>query len=204
MGTILVLTTVADENIERMLETPALIWSLVAPDEPDWVAQALSSTPKPGFFARLLGRTQQTNPRPDIPALTFAAGERNETDLDKAWHGIHFLLTGSAWKGDPPLNFLVAGGTQVGDVDVGYGPARAFRASEVALIAAALESVSQEDLRGRFDPGVMMREGIYPEIWNRPQEEDDTLGYVLEYDAVLRHFIRDAVDRGLGMVVTLT
>jgi hypothetical protein len=25
-----------------------------------------------------------------------------ETDLDKAWHAIHYLLTGSAWGGELP------------------------------------------------------------------------------------------------------
>ena len=52
-------------------------------------------------------------------------------DIDKAWHGIHYLLTGTAWEGAAPLNFLVAGGRPVGDVDVGYGPARAFSGAEV-------------------------------------------------------------------------
>jgi len=42
--------------------------------------------------------------------------------LDKSWHGLQFLLTGQPVSGDPPLNFLTEGGTDVGDVDVGYGP----------------------------------------------------------------------------------
>lgn len=44
----------------------------------------------------------------------------DEEYLDKAWHGLHFLFTGTAWEGDPPLNFLVSGGREIGDVDVGY------------------------------------------------------------------------------------
>jgi hypothetical protein len=31
-------------------------------------------------------------------------------DLDKTWHGIHYLLTGTTWEGEPPFSFLVAGG----------------------------------------------------------------------------------------------
>jgi hypothetical protein len=42
-----------------------------------------------------------------------------DLDVDKAWHGIHYLLTGTAWEGDPPLDFIVKGGSQVGDVDDG-------------------------------------------------------------------------------------
>src|SRR5215203_4027303 len=54
-----------------------------------------------------------------------------EIDLDKSWHGIHYLLTKTAWAGEPPLSFLVLGGAEVGDIDVGYGTARAFRSDEV-------------------------------------------------------------------------
>jgi hypothetical protein len=43
-----------------------------------------------------------------------------ELDGDKAWHGIHFLLTGTAGEGTPPLDFIVRGGQEVGDIDVGY------------------------------------------------------------------------------------
>jgi hypothetical protein len=28
---------------------------------------------------------------------------RDFLDVDKAWHGIHFLLTGSTWEGEAPL-----------------------------------------------------------------------------------------------------
>src|ERR1700722_3238791 len=54
-----------------------------------------------------------------------------DLDVDKAWHGLHFLLTGTAWEGAPPLDFIVKGGRQIGDVDVGYGPARAFSSADV-------------------------------------------------------------------------
>ncbi|MGE3908388.1 MAG: DUF1877 family protein, partial [Chloroflexota bacterium] len=47
-------------------------------------------------------------------------------ELEKNWHALHWLLTGSKWEGEPPLNFIVLGGAGIGDVDVGYGAARAF------------------------------------------------------------------------------
>ena len=51
--------------------------------------------------------------------------EENEevggVDLDKVWHGIHFLLTGSAWEGEEPLCYLVNGGEWItsGQLTVG-------------------------------------------------------------------------------------
>ena len=44
---------------------------------------------------------------------SFFGGSSNghdELEVDKAWHGLHFLLTGTAWEGDFPLNFIVSGG----------------------------------------------------------------------------------------------
>src|SRR4051812_22134863 len=62
-------------------------------------------------------------------------------DIEKSWHGIHYLLTGTRDEGDGPLNFILAGGQEVGDVDVGYGPARAFTSEQVRGIAGALEPI---------------------------------------------------------------
>ena len=47
----------------------------------------------------------------------------NRVDLDKAWHCIHFMLTGSTYDVTQPLGGAVLGGDGVGD-DLGYGPAR--------------------------------------------------------------------------------
>src|SRR5262245_50107120 len=73
-----------------------------------------------------------------------------QLDVDKAWHGIHFLLNGEAWEGEPPLNFIV-GGQEIGDVDVGYGPARGFSVDEVRAIATALGPITGETLRSRYN-----------------------------------------------------
>lgn len=200
MSMILGLSTLSDTSIDRVLATPALIWRIVAPDDPDILAEALGSSKKKGFFARLFRLT--SSPRGAAPAFDLADGEVTDTDLDKAWHGLHFLFTGSEWEGDPPLNFLASGGTEVGDVDVGYGPARVFRSSEVAAIHKALSELTEDDLRKRFKPDVMMKKNIYPSIWDRDPKDDDALGYLLEYFAVLKKFVSQAADKKVGIVVT--
>jgi hypothetical protein len=202
---ILGLTTLSDANIERVLETPVLIWRVVAPDEPELAAAMMAQSRRVGWFARLLGRRAAEPQQPEAPPeLEWAEGERHETDLDKAWHGIHFLLTGSDWGGDPPLDFLVKGGTEVGDVDVGYGPARVFRAAEVAAIDAALAEVDGAELHGRFDPQAMVAQDIYPSIWEGMPEDDDVPGYLVAYHERLREFVGHAARAGLGLVVTVT
>lgn len=134
----------------------------------------------------------------DVEELNYGD---TEIDLDKAWHGIHFLLTGSAENGEEPLNFLLDG-EPIGTEDVGYGPARAFRSTQVAAIDAALSAISNDDFRERFNPTRMTQENIYPSIiWNRDPKEDDTLGYLVEYFGQLKSFVRNARDKEDGFLV---
>src|SRR5438552_17813221 len=65
-------------------------------------------------------------------------GDSERVSLNRAWHAIHFVLTGSRLGGDEPLNFLASEGTPVGDVDVGYGPARVLTGQQAKAIAAGL------------------------------------------------------------------
>lgn len=131
------------------------------------------------------------------------APDSTQLDIDKAWHGLHFLFTGTAWEGKPPLNFIAGGGQEVGDVDVGYGPARAFTSAEVKEISAALTGLSTADLRKRFDPAKMMKLQIYPEIWDRDAADDDTLAYLLEYFEQLKAFLAHGAERNFALLVYL-
>ena len=200
---ILGLYTASDQTIDRIVEHPVLIWQLDPPDDSESGIIQPHRKPKWGLVSRILGKSKQPRRPAEPPELDVTSDERNITDLDKAWHGIHFLLTGSAWEGDPPLNFLVCGGRKVGDIDIGYGPARVFRAIEVHGISCALSIFSPEVLKERFDPVRMTQEDIYPTIWNRDPSEDDALGYLLEYFAVLKDFVQKAADRNLGLVITI-
>jgi hypothetical protein len=67
-----------------------------------------------------------------------------------------------------------------------------------------LSAVSDQQLRGRFAPAEMMRLEIYPEIWDRDPEKDDTLGYLMESVSLLRQALDVVVARGYGLLVTIT
>lgn len=144
--------------------------------------------------------------RPEsIIALIYPEEEGDEDleaalDVDKAWHGIHFLLCGEAWGGGFPLGFIMGAGTPVGEVDVGYGPARVFTSGQVADIAAALEPITAHQLRQRYDARAFKAADIYPEIWDEPLEIclDE---YVLHYYDVLKEFLLQARAQGSGLIV---
>jgi hypothetical protein len=206
MSMILGMATLGDANIARLLANPPLVWRVIAPDDPEAYEQAVQAAARPSFLGRLFGGARASGSAPPgdpaVP-LALAEGEGESTDLDKSWHGIHYLLTGTAWEGDEPLNFLVAGGRPVGDIDVGYGPARVLSSAETRVAHHALARLTEDDLRARFNPADMMKKEVYPEIWDRSPEEDDTLGYLLEYVETLKSFLAQAVERNQGLVVYL-
>ncbi len=172
MSMVVSLASVSDATIERLLADPPLVWQVIAPDDTeayDRARREANGRAKPGLFSRLFGVRARADepPAPSAAPFMLSDGEGDLGDLDKSWHGIHYLLTGSADEGGAPLDFLVAGGTEVGDEDVGYGPARVFTSAQTRAIAAALAAVTDDELRARFAPEAMMRAEIYPEIWDR-------------------------------------
>ncbi|MDW5417075.1 DUF1877 family protein [Iodobacter sp. CM08] len=60
-------------------------------------------------------------------------------DIDKAWHGIHFMLTENNAVSSP-LAHAVLGIKKIGEEDVGYGPAHGISAASVKEIARGLNA----------------------------------------------------------------
>ncbi|MGC4119474.1 MAG: YfbM family protein [Myxococcales bacterium] len=134
--------------------------------------------------------------------LGSEAADDSVLDVDKAWHGLHYLLTGVAWDSPLPLGFIAAGGLEIGDEDVGYGPARSFTADEVRALCRALEPLTSDVLRQRFDPKAMDAADIYPSGWARVSEEDSR-DYLLSHFDTLKQFLAGGAKRGLGLVTWL-
>lgn len=120
-------------------------------------------------------------------------------DIDKAWHAIHFLLTGDPWSGEPPLQNVVMGGAELGDEDVGYGPARYLTPEEVQAAASAIASISGEALWSRFDEQAFAAAEIYPQGWSQVDKD-----YLVEHYETLREFFSFAAAEGDAMIVYLS
>jgi len=195
---------ISDANIARVHADPPLTWLVIAPDEPEFYADARAPE-KPSFMKRLFGGGAPPAPTPTPPALTLTAPEGESTDLDKAWHGLHYLLTGSPWEGDPPLNFLLGGGTEI-DIEVADAQPRTFTASETRALQQTLGGITQDALLRRYVPADLTRLEIYPDvIWERDDGTDaDPRQYLLEYWKVLRDFVDAAVKEDLGLIVFIS
>ena len=123
----------------------------------------------------------------------------NYADVDKAWHGIHYLLTGVADGGEPPLSLAVMGGTEVGE-DMGYGPARMLTSEQVKAISDALPS--ENALKASYAPEAMEAAQVYPDvIWVR--DGDEALDYLVENYKVMVDFYRSAASRSDGAILWL-
>src|SRR5439155_16823633 len=100
--------------------------------------------------------------------------------------------------GDEPLNFLVDEGTPVGEVDVGYGPARALSSEQVRRINTALARIEPDDVARRVDVKKLDEERIYPGNWQRNGYGVD---YVVTNYRTMRDCIARAAERGHGLIL---
>jgi hypothetical protein len=203
MGMRIGLLNLADANIARVVKSPALAWRLIVSEIP---AEAQVARPQPAKAparGKKTAGTRKAKPKV-VPMLELEANEGTRCDLQKSWHGIHYLLTGSAWEGDPPLDFLVNGGRQVGKIDPDHGPVRAFRADQSRAIYESLSALSPYELRKRFNARDMTAKEIYPDIWTRSVLEEDSLRYLMDNLDKLRAFLRQTVEAQLGILIFLT
>jgi hypothetical protein len=124
-----------------------------------------------------------------------------ELSIDKAGPGIHFLLTGTADLGKPPLGDLILGGKELLPA-VSLVPHRLLTPPQVLAIAQALTEVDVGDLKSRYDPDRMSGLRIYPDnIWTR---DDDALDWLLEHYDALIAYVLEAASRRHALVISTT
>ena len=145
-------------------------------------------------LAAMVGSQQS----PKAPNSSGKAGQGAKISLEKAWHGVHYLLCGEIEPGSAIPSQAVMGGVEVGE-DLGYGPARYFDANEVRAISQALNGATLEaEMTSRFDPAKMTTLGIYPGGWKAGDDK-----WLMEEFRRLRKFYDDASAAKLAIVTNL-
>jgi hypothetical protein len=188
MGMYASLFLLSDDNLRRVVADPSLF------DRTFF--DALPGKPK-SLWSRWFGKPART-----APSLVLGEHEGEFEGLDKAWHGLHYLLTGSASEGEPPLNLLLTadGGVELeGSLFTDYGPPRLYFSDFASRAHQALSALRDDELIGRY-PGEMQRLEIYPSYGEAP---DDGAEYLLGHLRTLREFLRKAASHQLGIVVHL-
>ena len=125
----------------------------------------------------------------------------NLLDLDKAWEGIYFLLTGHSSsdfeEAEPPLSLILFNGEVVDeDQDIGYGPATYCSPEEVKEISDTLSKISSNDLQKKFEELKNQEPKLYPFSW----DSDDTFDYLSEYYVKMKEFYRLASENNQAVI----
>jgi hypothetical protein len=127
-----------------------------------------------------------------------ASGKGASISIEKAWHGVHYLLCGRAEPGADLISQAVMGGTDVGE-DLGYGPARYFDAAKVAAIANELTRPNLEtEMMARWDPDQMTNLGIYPAVFEPGDDQ-----WLMDAFRKVRQLFVDASAANLAVVTCL-
>jgi hypothetical protein len=129
--------------------------------------------------------------------------EGDEIDLDKSWHLMHFLLTGSAEATGQPESFLVEDWPEIGDVEIGWGRAWAIDAAAIQRFDRALAGVDGRDFADRYDTRAMVQQDVYL-AEGFEGDEGGAVEYVLEYLSILRKFVSETAARGCAAIAYLS
>lgn len=144
------------------------------------------------------------NPDEILDFLDSEVPASQELDLDKTWHGLHFLLTGEAWGGQEPICYILAAGEQIGDEeehDAGYGPARGLYVSQVKAFAQALAAITKQEVSSRYNGRQMMVLELYPRGWE--EEPDEMREWLLASYDKLQRFVVQAAANNKALLVWL-
>ena len=156
-----------------------------------------------GWLLRLTPITiEEVVPGSGGGAATRPRDPDRSIDIERGWHGLHFLFTGTANEGDEPACYLVRGGE---DLD-NEGNARALRPDQVRRFAAYLDTLTPAELARRYDPARMTKLEIYPDaIWNRPSAlRESPLGWLTECFTDVQQFVKKAAASGDGLIINIS
>ncbi len=121
--------------------------------------------------------------------------------LEKSWHMLHYLLTGSLGPTGGPGDLLLTG-EELG-TDVGYGPPRVHNPPAVQAFSQFLDAQELARLQARVDYGEMSRLGVYamPGGSGSAAEYERMLrDNVAYYFPLLRDYARGMSDKGNGLL----
>ncbi len=156
-----------------------------------------------GYYLRAGEDTVNKIREGDTGILFGEENDKNLACIDKAWHAIHYIVTGCVWDipDDNILGHLVLGGEPINDEDMGYGPARLIPAETVKLLHEALMPWDEGFFRGNFHMQDMIDNEIYPVMSD--ENEADFFEYVWENFDELKKFFEEAANAGENVIAFL-
>ncbi len=158
---------------------------------------------QPGLIGRLFGR--KPAPMPSYSVEWGPLESRSQVDLDKNWDVLHTLLTGDGADagGGSPAGFIWHGGSEVGDLDLGHGPARLFNTDEARDVLGVIQGIDERWFSRKWDHDLLKRANPYPSVWADIDDEEaqlwrEDLAIVVDE---LRDFLSAVVERDRSFVL---
>jgi hypothetical protein len=130
----------------------------------------------------------------------YVAGEL--VDFDKAWNALQFLFTGSGVESDHPLSLIPENVEHIG-TDNGYGFPWIFSPTRVAAFHVALDALTDDDLKARYNPAAMAAADVYlADVF--VDEGEEGLEYLFQSVPAFRALLQKCAGAGWGMVGIIT
>ncbi len=193
MGIAYCLIRTAPENVDALRGRPKAVAEFVYQD-PDFY-----EAPKLTFLEKLFGKKPELDTG-DIPERV----EGDETDLDKAWHIIHYLLCGNSGRGEGPLGLIGDDLNPLADLDFGLGKPNVISSSWVNEFAELTARMTDGDFLARYQPNSMPLDELYMGDVVARGDVDDIKEYATENFHFLRDFARTAADNSQAIITYYT
>lgn len=129
--------------------------------------------------------------------------DEDSLDVDKAWEGIIFLLTGQnlANATSELAQIFFSGDLIDEEQDLGMGPAHYLTAEQVSNLNKQIATLTEADLQQKYDPDKMKQLQIYPDIWD---EGDDAFDYIYGSFVALQAFYSEAAQNGQAIITFIS
>ena len=203
MGLTCSLHRASEAEIKRLLAEPDTIAGFLYPEEGSLQVRKVWPRGVLGWLLRLTPITiEEVVPDSDGGAAIHPPDPDRSIDIDRGWHGLHFLFTGTADEGDEPACYFVRGGQDLDD----EGHARALRPDQVRRFAVYLDTLTPAELARRYDPARMTELDIYPGvIWTRPSAPDESpLAWLTGCYAEVQQFVKKVAASGEGLIINIS
>lgn len=121
-----------------------------------------------------------------------------DLDIDKTWQMLQFTLNGNLTDGEPPLGYVVPLASQqyLGN----YSDMDLFLINNKQVLEAymALEQLTPEDVRMRFNLDKMLAEGVYPvmEGW----DDEEVFQEIVQTIDQIQALFQVTVENGNGII----
>lgn len=142
----------------------------------------------------------------DWESFAFEEGdqEKDVVDFDKAWHALHFMLTGAAYNTDSALGIIVNDGETYGADEHGFGGFTIVSPEQMRAFDRALQQIGDAELASRFDSSAMAQNDIYLADAFTQEMREEALEYILQSLPALRELSASCAKAGDGALRILT